>query len=79
VWLETTLEAVRRQTHLSKTQFEEVRNGVLLRCEVDNLSWMARFLAGLGVSLIIHRPPELRTALRHYTLRLASYAERIEA
>ena len=79
VWLQSTLEEIQRKTRLSKAQFEEVQGGVLLRGEVENLPWMACFLAGLGIPLIIHHPPELRTALRQYGLLLASYAERIEA
>jgi predicted DNA-binding transcriptional regulator YafY len=79
VWLETTLEEIQHKTRLSKAQFEEVHNGVLLRGDVEDLPWMARFLAGLGVPLIIHRPAELRTVLRQYALTLASYAEHIGA
>ncbi len=79
VWLETTLEEVLRQTRFPKAMFEEVDNGVILRVDVEDLPWMARFLAGLGVPLIIHRPAELRTILRQYGLTLASYAEQIEA
>ncbi len=76
VWLETTLEEVQRQTRLSKAQFEEAQNGVLLRGDVEDLQWAARFLAGLGVPLTIHQPPELRTVLHQYALTLASYTER---
>ena len=79
VWLETTLEEVLRQTRFPKALFEEADNGVILRVDVEDLPWMARFLAGLGVPLIIHHPPELRTVLRHYALTLANYAERTEA
>lgn len=78
VWLETTLEEVLRQTRFPKALFEEVDKGVILRVDVEDLPWMARFLAGLGVPLIIHHPPELRTVLYHYALTLASYTERIE-
>jgi predicted DNA-binding transcriptional regulator YafY len=79
VWLETTLEEVQRQTRFPKALFEEADNGVILRVDVEDLPWMARFLAGLGLPLIIHHPPELRTVLRHYALTLANYAERTEA
>jgi len=79
VWLETTLEEVLRQTRFPKALFEEADNGVILRVDVEDLPWMARFLAGLGLPLIIHHPPELRTVLRHYALTLANYAERTEA
>ena len=79
VWLETTLEEVQRQTRFPKAMFEEADKGVILRVDVEDLPWMARFLAGLGLPLIIHHPPELRTVLRHYALTLANYAERTEA
>ena len=79
VWLETTLEEVQRQTHFPKAMFEEVDTGVILRVDVEDLPWMARFLAGLGVPLIIHHPPELQTVLHHYALTMANYAERTEA
>jgi predicted DNA-binding transcriptional regulator YafY len=77
VWLEATLEEVRRQTRISKAHFEEVEHGVIVRGEVEDLPWMARFLAGLGVPFIIHRPAELRTVVREYALTMAGYAERI--
>lgn len=79
VWLEITLEEVQRQTRFPKAMFEEVEYGVILRVDVEDLPWMARFLAGLGVPLIIHRPPELQTVLRDYALTMANYAERTEA
>jgi predicted DNA-binding transcriptional regulator YafY len=79
VWLETTLEDVLRQTRFPKASFEEVDQGVILRVDVEDLPWMARFLAGLGVPLIIHHPAELQIVLRDYALTLASYAQRTEA
>jgi predicted DNA-binding transcriptional regulator YafY len=78
VLLETTLEEVQRQTRSPKEWFEEVDHGVILRVDVEDLPWMARFLAGLGVPFIIHRPAELQVALRDYALTLASYAQRAE-
>jgi predicted DNA-binding transcriptional regulator YafY len=78
VWLETTLEEARRSIPLSKGHFEEAKQGVLIRCEVDDLPWMARLLAGLGIPFVIHRPPELRAVLRHYALEVMSYAQRDE-
>jgi predicted DNA-binding transcriptional regulator YafY len=75
IWLETTLEEAQRKTLLSKGHFEEHNNGVLIRCEVEDLPWMARLLAGLGIPFIIHHPPELRTAFRHYVLEMMSYSE----
>jgi len=78
VWLETTLEEAQRKTPLSKGHFEEANHGVLIRCEVEDLLWMARLLAGLGMPFVIHHPPELRTVVRHYALVMLSYAERHE-
>ena len=79
VWHQTTLQEIERKTRLSKAQFEEVSDGVLMRGDVEDLPWLACFLAGLGIPLIIHYPSELRTALHHYALMLASYANRTEA
>ena len=78
VWLEATLEEAQRKTPLSKGHFEEQNNGVLIRSEVEDLPWMARVLAGLGIPFIIHHPAELRTVFRHYALMMMSYAEQTE-
>jgi predicted DNA-binding transcriptional regulator YafY len=75
VWLETTLEEAQRQMQLSKAFFEEVNGGTLFRMDVDDLPWMARLLAGLGIPFIVHRPRELCGVLRQYARTLASYAE----
>lgn len=75
VWLEATLEEARHKTSLSKGHFEEQNNGVLIRSEVEDLSWMARLLAGLGIPFVIHHPPELRTVFRQYALEMMSYAD----
>lgn len=79
VWLETTLQEAQRQTGFSQAQFEEGHQGVLMRGDVEDLPWMARLLAGLGIPFSIHRPPELRTVLRDYALTLVHAAERTEA
>jgi predicted DNA-binding transcriptional regulator YafY len=71
VWLEITLQEIQYKTRLSKAQFAEVNNGVLIRGDVEDLQWAAHFIAGLGVRFIIHHPAELRTALRQYALTLA--------
>jgi predicted DNA-binding transcriptional regulator YafY len=75
VWLDTTLEEIIRQTRLSSAYFTEKRNGILFRGEVADLPWAARFLAGLGVSFVIHQPAELRTVVRDYAQKLARCAE----
>lgn len=79
VWLETMLAEAQQQTRLPKAHFEEANKGVLMRGEVDDLPWAARFLAGLGIPFIILRPPELRAVLRQYALTMINYAEQTEA
>lgn len=78
VWLETTLSEAQRHIPLSRGHFAEANQGVLIRCEVDDLPWMARLLAGLGIPFVIHHPSELRTVLRQYACEMMSYAERDE-
>lgn len=78
VWLQTTLSEAQRKTPLSKGHFEERNKGVLVRSEVEDLPWMARLLAGLGIPFVIHHPPELRTVVRQYALAIMSYAEQAE-
>jgi predicted DNA-binding transcriptional regulator YafY len=78
VWLETTLEEAQRQMQLPKTFFEEANGGILFRMDVDDLPWVARQLAGMGVPFIVHRPRELCDVLREYARTLVGYAERDE-
>ena len=78
VWLKATLAEAQSKTSLSKGHFKEQNNGVLIRSEVEDLPWMARLLAGLGIPFIIHYPPELRTVFRQYALVIMSYAEQTE-
>ena len=78
VWLATTLAEAQEQTRQPKACVGEANGGVLLRVDVEDLPWMARLLAGLGVPFIIHRPPELCDVVRQYAGTLARYAERSE-
>jgi predicted DNA-binding transcriptional regulator YafY len=78
VWLETTLEAAQRKTPLSKGHFEARDNGVFVRSDVDDLPWMARLLAGLGIPFIIHHPPELRVAVRQHALEVMHCADKTQ-
>lgn len=75
VWLQTTLLEAQRQLRLPQAFFEEKDDGVLFRVEVEDLPWMARLLAGLGIPFIIHHPPELRDAICQYALALTNYAQ----
>ena len=78
VRLETTIAEAQYLVHSSKAQLEEVTDGVMLRCQTENLQEMSCILAGLGVPFVIHHPPELRVVLREYALMLAGYAEQVE-
>jgi predicted DNA-binding transcriptional regulator YafY len=78
VWLEATLQDVQRQTSAPKAWFEPVEDGVILRVDVEDLPWMARFLAGLSIPFIIHRPRELCGVVRQHARALRRYAERSE-
>ncbi len=63
VLLETTLEEAQRLVPSALATLEQTPGGVVLRCYVEHLDWIARFLAGLGCPLIVRQPPELREAL----------------
>lgn len=76
VWLETTLEGVQRQLRIPKAFFEEADGGVIFRVEVEDLPWMARLLAGLGIPFVVQHPLELREVIREYARTLMLYAER---
>jgi predicted DNA-binding transcriptional regulator YafY len=78
VWLETTAEDVQRQTGAPKAWFKEVEDGVILRVDVEDLPWMARFLAGLSTPFIIHRPRELCDVVRQHVQTLLRNADRSE-
>lgn len=78
VWLQTTLEEAQKQMHIPQAFFEEKNEGVLFRVEVEDLPWVARLLAGLGIPFIIHHPAELREVVRQYALALAGYAQQPE-
>lgn len=76
VLLETTPEEARRLIPPAFATLEDVPAGVLLRCYVESLDWMARFLAGLECPKSILRPQELRDALRRLAVELQELADR---
>lgn len=78
IYLETTLPEAQRSLHLPQAFFEEKSDGILFRCEVSDLPWMAQKLAGLGIPFIIHRPQELHDVMRQYAQQLANYAQRMD-
>ncbi len=78
VLLETTLAEARRRVSPALATLEEAHGGVLLRCHVGDLDWIARFLAGLPWPVVVRRPPELRASLREFAAHVAGLAERAE-
>ena len=76
VLLETTLAEAQRRVSPALATLDEQPGGVLLQCYVQDLPWMARFLAGLPWSMRIRRPPELRQALRQVAADIAAMADR---
>jgi predicted DNA-binding transcriptional regulator YafY len=79
VVLETTIEEAREHVPPAMATLEQAPNGVVLRCYVQNLEWIARFLIGLGFPIVVRTPAELREKLRDLAREIAALAERTEA
>lgn len=54
---------------------EPGKDGLLFRGSTDDLDWMARELAKLPFNFVIHKPEQLRTALRNLGMELTKLAE----
>jgi predicted DNA-binding transcriptional regulator YafY len=76
VLIETDAVQVRRYIPESMATLSEAEVGVLLRCRAQDLTGMARMLAGLGAPFTIIRPDELRKTLAEHAARLTAYAAR---
>jgi len=76
VLLETTLEEAQQLVPPALATLDQVPEGVVLRCYVGHLGWIAHFLAGLDCPMIVRQPPELRDALKHLAERITAVAER---
>ena len=75
VLLHTTLAEATTRIPPSTGSLAEVDGGVLLRTRAERLDGMARMLAGLGWPFVIHRPDELRAAVRDLAAALAERAD----
>lgn len=64
VLLKTTPAEAAHSVSPTLALLNEVRDGVLLRCHVSDLDWLARYLVGLPFPFVIRHPPELRATLR---------------
>ncbi len=76
VLLETTLEEAQHSVPPVIATLEQVADGIMFRCSVGHLEWLAHFLSGLGCRFIVLRPPELREELQKLSTRIAEMAAR---
>jgi predicted DNA-binding transcriptional regulator YafY len=76
VLLEMTLSEARRCIPPSLAMLEEVPEGIVLRCYVEHLDWIARLLVSLGYPFTVRQPVELRAELRLLAERVSALAER---
>jgi predicted DNA-binding transcriptional regulator YafY len=75
VLLYTTLADTRCRVPPAFAIMEETSDGVLLRCQVNHLSYVASVVAGLGCTFTVREPPELRDELRALAARVLAGAE----
>lgn len=79
ILFETTLDEARRIVPAAVATLEETPRGVLVRGQMRTMrevAELAHTLAGLGLPLIVHEPPELRDELRKLARHAAWLAER---
>jgi predicted DNA-binding transcriptional regulator YafY len=76
VLLEAEPDAARREVPATVGTLTPVDGGVRLDCRADDLTGMARMLAGLPWPYTVLRPDELRGALADHAARIAHYADR---
>jgi predicted DNA-binding transcriptional regulator YafY len=66
VLLKTNLENAKRELYPNFVTLEPASEGVTLRCTTDNLTWLARVIAGFSFPWEVREPPELEVALREH-------------
>jgi predicted DNA-binding transcriptional regulator YafY len=76
VRLALSYQEARERISLSVGSLEETPDGILLRCEVQHLEWLAHYLLGLYCEFTVLEPPELRDALHALAARLEAAAHR---
>jgi predicted DNA-binding transcriptional regulator YafY len=64
ILLQTTLEEATDVISPTLAVLDKTPDGVLMRCHVGDLDWLARYLAGLPFRFVVRQPPELRATLR---------------
>jgi len=78
VLLETTLEEAQQMVPPALATLQQAPNGVVLRCYVNNLDWIAHLLAGLNCHVVVRQPTELRAALRRLAQKITEMAASTE-
>lgn len=75
VLLDTTLEHVECRVPAGLAVLEQTPDGVIFRCYMQHLEWVAHLLLGLECPFTIRQPPELCDAFRALAERAAHLAE----
>lgn len=76
VLLEMPLDEAQRVVSPTLANLEQVPEGVILRCFVEHLDWIACMLVSFGRPFIVRQPAELRDELRRLAARVSALAER---
>ncbi len=77
VLVETSLEELRQIIQPAVASLEQTSQGVMLRCSVGNLRWLAEtMLVRMEWPFIVLTPPELKDELRRVAARLEHMAAR---
>jgi predicted DNA-binding transcriptional regulator YafY len=75
VILKTSLEQAAKGIPRGMGTLAQLPDGIRFCTAVGDIDWMARFLVGLGVPVVIRQPPELRSAFRNLAADILSYSE----
>ena len=78
VLLQTDMATARERVPAHLALLEPAPDGVVLRCNVQRLGWVAHFLSGLEFPVVVRRPAELRDALREHAAAVAAMADATE-
>ncbi|GAC1630826.1 MAG: YafY family protein [Ktedonobacteraceae bacterium] len=76
VLLETTLEEAQQKVPPALATLEQAADGVVFRCYVMQLEWIAYFLAGLDCPVIVRQPSELGEVLHRLAEKITTIATR---
>lgn len=77
ILLEATLAEAQKMISPAVAMLEETDQGVMMRCSVGNLHWLAAdYLIHLDCSFIVLNPPELRDELHKLAARMENMASR---